>query len=96
MDDDVERMDLDGGRYYQHHSDVGSEEDDQEAVTPPPPPPPQRRRMDVSFLMGSNDDLHASPTVKQEAGEQSAPAFAPPRLEDALLLLGLRGQTAHW
>lgn len=96
MDDDIERMDLDSGRYYQHHSDVGSEEDDQEAVTPPPPPPPQRRRMDVSFLTGSNDDLHNGPVVKQETRCSPAPALAPPRVEDALLLLSLRKQTVHW
>lgn len=94
MDDDVDRMDLDTGRYYQHQSDVGSEEDDQEAVTPPPPPP-QRRRMDVSFLTGSNDDLHISSVVKQEPRASPAPSFAPPSVEDALLLLSLRKQVVH-
>ncbi|KAH8119997.1 hypothetical protein DFH11DRAFT_1499386 [Phellopilus nigrolimitatus] len=101
VDDDVEHMDLDSERYYEvhhlPHSDGGSEEEDQEAVTPPPAPPriTGRSRMDVGFLTGSNEDLQlqASP-VKPFMGD--AAAHAPPRVEDALLLLSFSQRVVRW
>ncbi|THH10956.1 hypothetical protein EW145_g962 [Phellinidium pouzarii] len=103
MDDDVEGMDLDGEHYYgnahHHHSDGGSEEEDQEAVTPPPAPSrvTGRRRMDVGFLTGSSDDLHLPPPPsKSLIGSSSGPSIAPPRVEDALLLLGFSQHVVHW
>ncbi|KAI5124107.1 hypothetical protein M0805_000921 [Coniferiporia weirii] len=102
IDDDIEGMDLDSEHYYgrmHHHSDGGSEEEDQEAVTPPPAAPrvTGRRRMDVGFLTGSSDDLHSQPpSSKPLMGGSATPTIAPPRVEDALLLLGFSRHVVHW
>lgn len=103
QDGDVDHMELDGDysqrpRHHHHHhlhshSDGGSEEEDQEAVTPPPPPAAVRtigrRRMDVDFLTGSSDDLHAHMRDVKPA------VVAPPKVEDAMLLLSFSQHIAH-
>lgn len=103
VDDDVEHMELDGGRYYgrmhhQPHSDGGSEDDYEEAVTPPPAPRPTgRRRMDVGFLTGSSDDLPVSQSSsKPFMNGPSTPSTESPRVEDALLLLSFSRRVVHW
>lgn len=101
-DGDVERMDLDGviddtEMHQPPHSDGGSEEEDQEAVTPPPSVARAtgRRRMDVDFLTGSNDDLHLSTPSKQYGNSSTAAGLAPPRVEDAMLLLSFSRHLSH-